>query len=525
MADIRQAVTHRFGGGFATDFGPTLSASPDKDGTLQLPFLVNAENCVYEFDGGPSKMPGTTKLNSSAVGGGAVVKGLFDYWKQGSSGTATQKRVIHVGTLIMQDDADGTFANLFTGLAEGAIPAYSIFDDILIISSDASADVPKSWDQSTAQDLAGSPPNFAFSATHKNKSWAAGVISTPSRLYFSVNLNPEDWTNSGSGSIDINPNDGDRITGIISHKDELWVFKGPYRGSIHRVTGSAPTGTDSYAVKPFVSGLGAVGHNTLFRARDDIGFMWSDGSIHSLNATAAFGDYSETALSRPINKYIREHVNADRLGHAWAATWDSMGIVLFSIPIDTFTNNNILLMMDYRFDPVRWGIWPALGGGALATVIDATNNNVPTVFEGGNDGFVRILGSEDHRIDGTTAIAMKVTTPFLDYQSPLHMKTFTGGSIGIAPKNTGNITLTWRRDDEADQTVAIAQTGGAALDSFVLGTDTLGGERFIERMFEAEEGGEFRSIQYEITNSTGSEDVEVHSLTSDLVNAAKSKED
>ena len=280
-----QTIRHLFQGGWATDFGPTVDVSPDQSGKVSIPFLVDAENCLFELDGGPHKMGGTSKLNSTALASGAAVTGVYDYWKQGTAGSAVRKRILHAGTVCMNDNDDGTFVNLFTGLSSGSIPAYSTFNDLLIISSDSTVDVPRSWDQTTAQNLAGSPPRFSFSCTHKNRSWAAGVYANPSRLYYSANVNPEDWTGAGSGSIDIDLSDGDMITGLASHQDNLWVFKGPNKGSIHRITGSSPTGSDAFARVTFVRSLGAAWHNAIFPYSDDLGFVSQYGTVHSLSTT------------------------------------------------------------------------------------------------------------------------------------------------------------------------------------------------------------------------------------------------
>lgn len=514
-------IRHLFEGGWDVSQGPTVDVVPESSGIVRVPYLLDADNCIYEQDGGPRKAPGTSRVNSSALESGAVVKGLHDYWIQGTSGSPTQKRVIHVGTTIKKDDADGTFTNIFTGMESGAVPAYSTFDDILIISSDSTVDVPKSWDGTTAQNLAGSPPNFSFSATHKNRSWAAGNAANPSALYYCALLDPEDWTGSGSGSISIDPDDGDRITGIISHKNELWVFKGPYKGSIHRITGSAPTGTDAFARNTFIRGVGAVGHNSIFRFRDDIGFIWSDGSIRSLKATDAFGDFNEIALSRPINPYIREHFNASRMAHAWASTCDTFGVVLITMPINSSTNNNLILMMDYRFDPVRWAPWPSFAMGCIADVVDS---NAPACWAGTNDGYVVKLFHPTRSIAGGTTISYKMTTPHLTYGHPGMLKMMNGGSLGIQPKNNGNITFGWTRDDNAQQTTTIAQGGTAVLgpasaNQFTLGTSALGGARFVDRFFVSETGGEFRSVQFQVTNNVDNEDVEIHSLSA-IVNEA-----
>lgn len=526
MTSKQTFLRHRFAGGWATDFGPSADVVPE-GASVSVPFLWEADNIVYEFDGGPRKAPGASKINSSALESGADIKGIFDYWITGTSASPAQHRICHVGTTIKKDDADGTFANIFTGLEADKVPDYTVFEDKLVISSSSTTDVPKSWDGSTAQNLAGTPPNFSFSTVHKNRIWAAGDAANPSKLYYAVSLNPEDWVGGGSGTIDIDPSDGDRITGIISHKDELWIFKGPYKGSIHRISGSAPTGSDPFARKTFIGGVGCVAHNTIFRFGDDIGFMWSDGTVHSLAATAAFGDFNEAALSRPIHTYIRDHVNFSRLTHAHAVNWDELGIVLFSIPIDASTQPNMILAMDYRFNGgVRWSRWSSFAdtGLCLASSVDASANNRRLVIAGGTDGFVRKYGQATRSIDGTTSISYKVTLPHLTYGDPFQLKVMNGGSIGFQLKNTGNVTFGWTRDAKTQQTKTVSQGSGIGLGVFVLGTDALAGALFTDTYFETEEGGEFRSLQMEVTNNTNKEDVEIHSISNILSPAGTSME-
>lgn len=516
MPSRQQYVKHVFGGGWATAFGPNAAVGM-REGMVEVPFLVNAENVEYMLDGGPRKAGGSAKLHAGELESGATVKGLYDAWFSGTGGSSTQHRIIHVGTKIKRDDADGSFSDLFTGLVAGAVPAYSMMNDILIMSSDSTADVPRSWDGSTAQNLAGTPPNFAFSAVHKNRTWAAGNASKPSRLYFSVLLDSEDWTGSGSGEIDIDPDDGDRITGIVSHKNDLWVFKGPYKGSIHRITGSAPTGDDAFARIPFVKGVGAAAHNTIFRFRDDIGFMWSDGSIHSLKTTAAFGDYNEVSLTRPIQTWIDEHVNFSRLAHAWATSIGDRGLMFLTLAVDGSTDNNALLVMDYRFEPVRWAYWPDYDLACVAEVVDPARSNQRTLMGGGNDGFVRKLGQPTRSIDGDTAIAMRVTSPFMDYGTPMYEKELAGASMAIASKNDGEITFGWQGEGSNQQTTGFSQTDGdvlgdADVNEFVLDTSTLGGTRLKEVFQDLPEGGLFRALQWEISQASNNEDAEVHTV-------------
>lgn len=529
MYQRTQVIRHGFGGGWATDLGPTVDVAPDGAGHVVIPFLLEAQDCVFELNGGPHEIGGASKVNSSAVASGADVMGVYDYWRQGTLGSPSRRRIVHAGTTVLADTDDGAFSTTIgSGLEEGKIPSYCTFDDLLIYSSDSTVDVPRSWDQNTAQNLAGSPPNFAFCVAHKNRAWAAGVASNPSRLYYSANTDPEDWTGTGSGSIDIDPNDGDVITGLASHKGELIVFKGPNKGSIHRITGSAPTGADAFARVNLSRGLGACWHNAIFTFGDDVGFVSQYGSVHSLAATAAFGDFFQAALSRPINGWIREHLNYNRIRNIWAVGHPLEGRVYITMSIDASTTNNVVLCMDYR-DPrnIRWSQIRAYKAESLGLFVDTSGTR--RILAGGNDGFVRRLNVVDRSIDGTTALSFRVKTPFMNYGNPMLMKTLAGVATGLSPKGDFSFTFGWTRDGNAQQTLMVDQGGsdvlGPASDNvFTLDTSALGGSQFVDRFAETEDGGEFRAIQYDITQSSNFSDIEIHAITASVTPGALSTE-
>ena len=253
--------------------------------------------------------------------------------------------------------------------------------------------------------------------------------------------------------------------------------------------------------------------------------MWSDGGIYSLAAVEKFGDFSETALTRPIRSWFDDHINFARLQFAWAATLDTQGAVLFAVAIDGSTNNNIMLMLDYRSDPVRWSRWDAFSGGCVAHVIDPTDSSRHIIMSGGNDGFVRKHYQKVRSIDGTTGINYQVRTPFTDYGAPFHTKTLENAGLMLVPKGDTTVTLGWVRDSGSLQTQALSQTGGAVLGTFVLGTDKLGGPASKLRFAETEEGGEFRLIQYTISDAQVGVDVDVNRLAASISLGSVATED
>lgn len=519
-------IRHSLEGGWATNYGPTVDLAPGQDGVLRIPFLLEAENVDYIYPRGIRKSGGTARVNSSdIVSSSTTITGLYDYWRQGTGGTPTRRRVCHAGTTIQADTDDKVFASIATGLESGAIPHYSTFDDFLIIGSSSTVDVPKSWDQTTFQNLAGSPPRFSFSTPHKNRQWAAGVYTAPSTLYYSANVNPEDWTGAGSGSIDIDPNDGDMITGIASYKNELIVFKGPYKGSIHRITGSAPS---DFARAVFVRGLGATWQNSIVTYGDDLLWQWSTGSVHSLKATNAFGDYNQAFLTAPIDNWIRTYLNKSRLKFTWAVNDSVNSRVVFGTSRDCIQYNDIILTYDYRFkdapfDIGRWALRTNTTAASVGYFLEGGGGQ-RRVYVGATNGRIRRIDEIARTIDGSTAYTARATLPTCNYGSAWMKKTLEGLGINQVPKGNYNATIGWTRDGLTQQTTTASLSGGNVLGTdFTWGSSVWGGNRYTSAFAGmTEDGGEFRGVQYQLSQGGSDQDMEVLDLHAKVIPGGES---
>ena len=455
-----------YGGGWATDFGPSFPGSP-QGGVLTVPFLPTADNLRYELDGAPRKFGGSVRLNAAQVKEGSVnstFEGLYDYWTQGTGGSETQTRVAVAGTQILKDDGDGVWDVIGSGFTAGAQPSFETFNDRLIVTTDSTAHTPQIYTQTgNVANLGGSPPNFSIVVKHKNRVWAAGVASKPSRLYYSGNLDEADWTGSTSGSIDIDPSDGDRITGLAAHKNDLFVFKGPNTLSIHRISGSSPTGSDAFARIPFVTGVGSVNHNGIFRRGDDI-FFPSPKGLHSLATTAAYGDYEESFLSYPFHSFYQETLNPSTLSKCWGVDYQGRSTAMWLFAKGGVAKN-VALLYDYRFKPGRWSTLGKDSAYAsmncLAVMQNAVRRHV--LMAGGTDGFVRVLDMNARSIDTATAYTMTVEYPYLNLGSSAYVKSIEDGWLTLQPKGAYNITLKYQYDTLAATSVTISQAGGNVL--------------------------------------------------------------
>jgi hypothetical protein len=495
-------------GGLNLDAGPAAPWIEKAEGRVSVPYLVAADNVVFKMDGWPQKMPGASAVNASATGATDTVAGIYDYWRAGS-GALTQKRVIVSGTAIYKDDADGVWDSLATGFEADKVPAFETMNDELIIASDSTTDVPQVYDQSTIGNLGGSPPNFSFCVEHKRRLFAAGVQGQRSRLYYSGFGAHEDWSGSGSGAIDVAPNDGDEITGLASHKDELIVFKGPNRNSLHRLTGSSPTGADAFSLIPFVKGVGCTSHNSIIRLGDDLAW-WDQNGIHSLVATAKYGDYSQAFISAGISDWFLRELNHSRFPYVQGVNFTGQGWALWTVSRAGFTTNNLVVLFDYRFQPGRIAFWPAFNLASLAMVRDTGGSPISTVPWGGTyTGTVYRMNRTDRNIDGT-GYSANIMFPYLSFGDAFMDKLVVKGRLALQPKGTSTFTVGYRRDGNTRQTVSVSQGGSGVLDSFILDTDVLGGQGLINRFFDM--AGSFKELRIDLEQEDEDVDFEPHGM-------------
>lgn len=531
-------ITHTFAGGWATDYGPTSRVGPDVGGMLALPYLVDTKNIVYDLTGVVYKAPGTSRHNTNLgilqLSTNGYVVGVHDFWRT-VSGNTSHSIIAHsadlpsrTGTVRADRNADGNYDNTFASgggtvigqlFTEDFVPSYTQFDDLLIIGTygnfgGAAFNTPHSYDMTTYQRIGGGAPSFSFSCAHKNHLFAAGDPSFPSRLYYSVPLDPEDFSGVGSGQIDVSPGDGDGITGLVSTKGILIVFKGPYKGSIYRVDGSDDS---DWALSPFsTSGITAAWQNSIFKFGDDVGFVSPRGSVHSLSSTERFGDLTTAYLSLPITNYMKAKLNHTRHRFWWAVNNPSTGQVFITVSTAGSAKNNRLLVMDYRFmglgeSSPRWSYWDYIHAQSLALGVEYGNQH--HILAGDDAGNIYKLDYPT-RSHENSAISCTVTTPFLNYGDDYNTKTLNCISMGIVPRNDNDVTVQWTRDTGQPSTLTQSQDAEVILDVFQLNIDYLSSGVLSPRFVQTEEGGTFRSIQYSLTDSTDRSNFELYNIGS-----------
>jgi len=509
-------------GGLSTERSPFAVVGVETNNTIRVPYLTRAENIQYRTSGAWQKVGGAEIMNATALGD-PVILAMWDYWAlSGVNVTAgTQQLVVRTEDAIYTiAPSTGIATEQTTGLAAATIHMTQ-FDDLLIVCSDDDT-APQKWDGAAFGAVGTNTPNIHFSEEHKNYLFGAGVDADESTLFHSqyvTNGGPDgDWDGASAGVISISPDDGDKITAIVSHNDKLFIFKGPYKGSIHILEGSSTAGDDVFRLRPLIKkGLGAVHQNSIFRYRNDVGFLWSDGTVHSLEAVETAGDFYMVQLSRDIDKYIKDNAAKDLLHKAWAVSHVETGEVKINIPLTGSATPNQCIALDYRFQEMRWAFQAKIATTCMINYVDTANGNERIILSGGTDGYVRRLNRPNRRYEDTPSAYSGMETvvdyPFIDFGSAVDEKTLMYASASFKPKGTATAQFRWTRDEETTQTRNFNQDGGATLDNFTLGMDVLGGASgYATRFMHMEDGGKFRSLALGVRQLALNEDIELYAL-------------
>ena len=505
--------------GYATDM-----LSTDRS----LTHYQRAENIIFEVNRTVRKVGGNSRINSSAITDNPGLTGMFDYWFE-SSGSFTQKFVVVTSNgKVLKEDMDGTFDDI-TGAATitaDSIPVFCQAAQTLLIffSNTATPSTPLKWTGSgNVASLGGTPPVGRGAVYHNSRVWVWGTVAHPSRITYSSSTDIEDWSGMDTGSMDLDEGDGDRIVGAVSYKNALVVFKGPNKGKIFVIHGTAPTGNDAYRKTVLVRGIALQTHNSIVPVGDDIWFL-SDQAAHSLQATEQFGDFKGVFLTRYLRKFFRDEINRTRLNQIWGVNFALKDCVLWTMPGVGQTTNTVTFGLSYVDLQEQKGLkaftWTRSGQSAAIRIHPTTK--VAEVVFGAANGYALREDTSDRSLASGAAYNLRLLTNNVvvgeidnagkaaPYQpATLYRMALRSNSVG-----NYNVNINLRRDEQGGTSYQFNQgTGGFILNQSVLNVDSLGGNK--TRTVTNDVSGEARVIHLDITQGGYNEDAQLHEIAID----------
>jgi len=301
------------------------------DSALSVNQSRNAQN-VDVASGTLKTISGYSKYVASAVPAG--VTRLMKFYKTNTTtGVVTSYLLAATAAAVYYwNTSTEAWTALGTGYSSGDwdFLNYQISATDVIIMGNG-VDVMKKWDGTTFASLGGTPPVAKSISIHAERLWATGVKAYPNTVYYSDDLNPENWTGGedAAGEIYLPTWDGGVCIGVSTIFSDLVIFK---TNNIYRVVGTYPS---VYEVKEVYSSVGAIAERSIVSGGDKAFFLSKDG-LYYYNGVSAYpllGDMAKDIVINP--SYASQAVSIVYKNKLYCA-----------FPEGTSTTNNAVFVYD-----------------------------------------------------------------------------------------------------------------------------------------------------------------------------------
>lgn len=201
----------------------------------------------------------------------------------------------------------------------------------------------------------------------------AGDPAFTSRLYYSAGLEDfEDFSLvNGGGFQDVQPEDGDVISAVLTFKDKIIVFKN--RSSyLFEFNGTQPVLT---VINPLI---GCAAPRTAQVVLNDIFFMSPTGGVFTLGYQQGYygaGGVADLLRTNEVSIKISptiQGINPVRISQATAIYYPAKYKYLLAYPDGSSTTNSKIVAFDTRYG--SWVQWDNISANCIATYIDSSNS-------------------------------------------------------------------------------------------------------------------------------------------------------
>jgi hypothetical protein len=397
-----------------------------------------------------------------------------------------------------------------------------VFNNKLIIVMSGTGNYPIIFDPQTDEDeyydLAVQAPDCDMISEHLSRLWTNDKVDRD-LLHLCSTFDHTEWLGIGdSWAIPLTPGDGDSV-GISAifptFKDALYVTK---KSKTYRITGTAPEDFDTKAI---TSGLGSEGPRAVATVDlSDVVYL-SERGIHSLAATAAYGDLDGSYLSSKIKPTFDTWDKPD-LKRISAVYIPDLNSVAFNVT--EYGEDNPSSLWLYNVEIKEWYRWPSISAVSIARYLDADER--VRILWATTDGKLNLTQNGEYTDYETTAIRYQVKTgqiyPDSNPESWKHFKKIT---LMYKPRGRYSFTLKVWVDNLPVQTFGFSQTveGDALGTNFILGQSVLGSSG-VFAPFTVDIEGHGRGIQLEIENANRDEQVELYGFSIEYEGADSSPE-
>jgi len=331
---------------------------------------------------------------------------------------------------------------------------------------DGTSTVPKY--NGTAISTVAAIPKGKYAKWFHNQLHVANISTNKNRLQSSVLGDPETFTGGASSDLDVNPNDGDEITGLQTLKDELFVFKE------RRVWAATNFGTAALtlsSVEERATGLGTLSNRSIVNTGNELFYISFSGNIPHFRSImrTLYGVIVDNGIISQDIEGTMNGLNKAKLENT-AGFFDGR-YVWFALTNGASTTNNLVL----TYDTITKG-WSRHTGINASVIIDFSVTTTPQVYFGEATDVSKAYVFDSSTDDNGTAINFQVISRRYGGDEPEHKNKYKW--LYVRSEETGNydVTVDYAKDGFSyDNLGTINLSGtGSVFDNIILDTSRLG---------------------------------------------------
>lgn len=318
----------------------------------------------------------------------------------------------------------GTYTLKTTGLIDIVIANDNVY------FFDGTNEVPKY--NGTTMSTVATIPIGNYARWFHNQLHVAGISGDLNALKSSDIGDPETFTGGNSSDLDINPNDGDYITGLHELKDELFVFK---RNRVWAMTGFGSAALTIDDLNERLTGFGTLSHWGIVNTGNDllyIGFLGNKPIIRSIQRTKYGTLYDAGIISNDIEATM-EGLNKSQLTKV-VGMFDGL-YAWFAVPNSSSTYNNLVL----TYNTVSKG-WMRHTGINAAMFELHTASSTPQMYFGEASADSKAYVMDTSTDDNGTAINFQIVSRRYGGEAPETQKKYK--YLYLTTNETGDYDIT-----------------------------------------------------------------------------------
>jgi len=474
MATQWQTFPIEFRGGLISNL------SPLQHGTNAVGSATILQNFEVNKEGGYTKLKGYNKYSNTAVTGTGPILAL----KVIGSGNIVAARKNSTNNKTEYYRSSGTsWTSLGSSAATNGGKAKSVLynlngdDKVIFVDGtnfpaiyNTSGNTLTFLKNDSSNDSNDIGTNDPLGAQHVAYFKSTAFYAKDNNIYFTAPQSVDDFNvANGAGVINV----GNKVTGLISFRDQLIVFT---TDTIKRITGSSSA---DFVISPITNGIGCINGDTIQEVGGDIMYLAPDG-IRLLSATDRIGDFGLDVVSDIIVKD--------------ATTFLNQTPIFCSVVLKEKAQYRIFAYVQSEQTEAAKGLiatkFVSQGGGGLswstikgikAHIADSRyTNTLETLAFANEDGYVYIM--ETGATFNGSAIEAIYESPFMPLTDPQMRKTFYKMTLYAEPTASMALNLNIKYDFASATNTKIIQPATQQISStgsavFIFGTSV----RFAEK--------------------------------------------